>query len=74
MEEARAVLASQKAETLTQLRRIQGGEVSGLVALFDSVAHFRGHSQEIVHLTWQLLGDAYQFQWTPRTPEQGAPT
>jgi hypothetical protein len=58
VEEARAVLANQKAEKLTRLRRIQGGEVSGFAALFDSVAHFRGHTQEIVHLTRQLLGDA----------------
>ncbi len=74
VDEAREVLARQRAEGLTQLRRIQGGEVSGLAALFDSVAHFRGQTQEIVHMTRLLLGDAYQFQWTPRTPEQGAPT
>ncbi len=74
VEEAREVLARQKAENLTQLRRIQGGEESGLAALFHSVTHFRGHTQEIVHMARQLLGDTYQFQWTPRTPEQGATT
>ncbi len=73
VDEARAVLARQTARQLLEVRRIQGSEVSGLAALFDSVAHFRGHTQEIVHMTRLLLGDAYQFQWMPLTPEQGAP-
>ncbi len=43
------------------------------VAVFDSVPHFRGHTQEIVHMTRLQLGDAYKFAWAPTTPEQGAP-
>lgn len=73
VDEARAVLAQQKAGTLLEVRRIQGSEVTGLAALIHSVTHFRGHTQEIVHMTRVLLGDAYQFQWTP-PPEQGATT
>ena len=42
-------------------------------AVFDSVPHFRGHTQEIVHMTRLQLGDAYKFAWTPTMPEQGAP-
>jgi len=53
-------------------RRIQGFNVTGLAALFDSVPHFRGHTQEIVHMTRMQLGDAYKFAWTPTTPEHGA--
>jgi hypothetical protein len=71
--EARGVLARQTARQWLELRRVQGFEVTGLGALFDSVPHFRGHTQEIVHLTREMLGDAYRFQWRPTTPEEGAP-
>jgi hypothetical protein len=57
----------------TEVYRIQGFDVSGVAAVFDSVPHFRGHMQEIVHMTRLHLGDAYKFAWTPTTPEQGAP-
>ena len=73
VDEAKTVLNQQKAEQLLEVRRIQGSEESGLSALFHSVTHFRGHTQEIVHMTRLLLGDAYRFQWTP-PPEQGTPT
>ena len=73
VEEAKRVLAGADARQLAEVRRIQGFDVSGAVAIFDSVPHFRGHTQEIVHMTRLQLGDAYQFAWTPTTPEQGAP-
>jgi len=72
--EARAVLARQSAPQLPEARRIQGFDVTGLAAIFDSVPHFRGHTQEIIGLTRLQLGDAYKFAWTPTTPEQGGPT
>jgi hypothetical protein len=72
VDEAKAVMARLTARQLLEVRRIQGFDVTGLAAIFDSVPHFRGHTQEIVHLTRLQLGDAYQFAWTPRTPEQGA--
>jgi hypothetical protein len=71
--EAKAVLGKLTARQLVDTRRIQGFEVTGLAAIFDSVPHFRGHTQEIIHLTRLQLGDAYRFAWTPTTPEQGAP-
>jgi hypothetical protein len=71
--EAKGVLGRLTARQLLEARRIQGFDVTGLAALFDSVPHFRGHTQEIVHLTRMQLGDAYRFAWTPTTPEQGAP-
>ena len=73
VEEARAVLSRQTAQQLLGARRIQGFEVTGLATIFDSVPHFRGHTQEIVSLTRLQLGDAYQFAWAPTTQEQGAP-
>jgi hypothetical protein len=70
--EAKQVLARLPALQLLEVRRIQGFDVTGLAALFDSVPHFRGHTQEIVHMTRLRLGDDYQFSWKPTTPEQGA--
>jgi len=72
VEEAKRVLTGVDARQLLATRRIQDFDVTGLAAIFDSVPHFRGHTQEIVHLTRLQLGDAYQFAWTPATPEQGA--
>jgi hypothetical protein len=40
VDEARAVLARQTARHLLEARRIQGFDVTGLVAIFDSVPHF----------------------------------
>ncbi len=73
VEEAKRVLAGVDARQLAQPHRIQGFDVTGLVAIFDSVPHFRGHTQEIIHMTRLQLGDAYRFAWMPTTPEQGAP-
>jgi hypothetical protein len=73
VEEAKGVLARVDARQLAEGRRIQGFDVTGVAAIFDSIPHFRGHTQEIVHMTRLQLGDAYQFAWTPTTPEQGAP-
>src|SRR5262249_40637562 len=44
---AKTVLGRLTARQLLQTRRIQGFDVSGLAAIFDSVPHFRGHTQEI---------------------------
>jgi hypothetical protein len=73
VDEARAVLGRQTARQLLEARRIQGFDVTGLAAIFDSVPHFRGHTQEIVSMTRLQLGHTYKFAWTPTTPEQGAP-
>jgi hypothetical protein len=72
VEEAKRVLAGVDARQLAETRRIQGFDVTGVAAIFDSVPHFRGHTQEIVYMTRLQLGDAYKFAWTPSTPEQCA--
>jgi hypothetical protein len=71
--QARAALERLNAGELAQVRRIQGFDVTALAAIFHTVPHFRGHTQEIVHLTRTQLGEGYQMQWQPLTPEQGAP-
>jgi hypothetical protein len=67
------VLAACPASRLLETRRIQGFETTVLSAIFDTVSHFVGHQHQIVYITRLRLGDAYRFQWTPPTPEQGAP-
>ena len=73
VDEARAVLARQTARQLLEARCIHGFDVTGLKAIFDSVPHFRGHTQELISMTRLQLGNACKFGWTPTTPEQGAP-
>ena len=73
VEEAKKVLTGITGRQLVEKRRIQGFVVTGLLAIFDSVPHFRGHTQEIVHMTRSRLGDAYRFAWMPTTVEEGAP-
>lgn len=70
--EAAAVLNRVADEQLLEPRRIQGFETTVLAAVFDSVSHFVGHTHQIVYISRLRLGDAYRFQWTPTTAEQGA--
>jgi hypothetical protein len=58
---------------LLEPRRVQGFDGTVLSAIFDSLTHLAGHTQEIVSLTRLQLGDAYRFAWVPASPEQGAP-
>jgi hypothetical protein len=71
--EAKAVLSQATTSDMLSERRIQGFNVSGWGALFDSLPHFKGHTQEVICLTRCQLGDRYQFHWQPATSEQGAP-
>jgi uncharacterized damage-inducible protein DinB len=64
--DAQAVLAAQTTAELTRVRHIQEWDVNGLTAIFDSIPHFRGHTQEIVFRTRLLLGELYRFAWTPQ--------
>lgn len=73
LQQADAVVRTVSAQQLLESRRIQGFETTGLSAIFDTVAHFKGHTQEIICLTRMQLGDRYQFDWIPSTPEQGSP-
>ncbi len=70
--EAKEALTGLTAEQMLATRRIQGFDVTGLEAIFSSVPHFHGHTQEIIHMTRIQLGERYKFAWTPTTTEQGA--
>jgi hypothetical protein len=68
--EADAVLAGLKAGQLVSPRRIQGFDTSVIAAIMDTIPHFRGHVQEIVHITRQQLGEEYRFDFVPKGKEQ----
>jgi hypothetical protein len=70
--ESTDVLASVTAAEWLRVRRVQGFNVTGLAALFSTVPHFRGHTQEIIFRTRCLLGEKYVFSWKPSSSEQGA--
>lgn len=70
---AQETMSATTADDLETSLRIQAFEVTGLGAILHSVSHFRGHTQEIVHMTRSLLGDAYQFDFVP-SAEQGGPS
>jgi hypothetical protein len=70
--DADGVIARLTAQRLVQPRRIQGFDANMLTAVFSSVAHFRGHTQEIIHITRSRLGEAYRFDFVPQGLEQTA--
>ncbi len=72
--QAEQVLERTPGARLLQRLRIQGFDVTCLGAILDSLTHLQGHAQEIVCLTRMQLGDAYVFDWVPKTPEEGAPS
>jgi len=70
--QADSVLAACAPANLLEPRRIQGFETTVLGAIFDSVSHFVGHTHQIVYITRLRLGNAYVFQWSPGSAEEGA--
>jgi hypothetical protein len=65
-----AALARLKADQLVSPRRIQGYDTNVIAAIMDTIPHFRGHVQEIIHITRQQLGDKYRFDFVPKGKEQ----
>jgi uncharacterized damage-inducible protein DinB len=73
VDESKIILETQTADAWRRKMRIQAFETSGFGAALHSVSHFRGHTQEIIHQTREILGANYQFAWVPQSKEQGAP-
>jgi hypothetical protein len=61
VERAKSTISRATIDELCRVRRIREFEWSGLQAIVRSVAHFRGHTQEIIHQTRTILGEQYQF-------------
>lgn len=71
--ETKDVFAQVTADAMLKERRIQGFDVTGWNALFHTVPHFQGHTQEITCFTRMQLKHVYRFHWKPQNSEQGAP-
>ena len=63
--DAVAVLTGPAANDWARFCSFRGKPATALGLAVRSVAHFRGHAQEIIHLTRTILGDAYQFAGPP---------
>jgi hypothetical protein len=61
LDKAKAVISHATSDELCRIYRIRDWEWTGLQAIVRSVAHFRGHTQEIIHQTRTILGEQYQF-------------
>lgn len=72
VDEVQAVLLSLTPEQFLKTYRIQGFDVTGWNVVLHVATHFRGHTQEIISLSRQILGIQYQFRFVPATREQGA--
>jgi uncharacterized protein DUF1572 len=70
IEEVETVLATLSAEQLVASRRIQGNDVNVASAILNTVCHFQGHVQEVIHITREQLGAKYRFDFVPQGPEQ----
>jgi hypothetical protein len=68
--EADAILSRLTPEELVSPRRIQGFDTDVLGAVVNSVSHFRGHVQEIIHMTREQVGEKYRFDFVPKGREQ----
>ena len=69
IETACETIHKQTEDDLLRERRVQQFDVDGFQTIADSVCHFRGHVQEIIHLARVQLGDDYQFDFVPEKPE-----
>jgi hypothetical protein len=70
VKEAGEILSRLKAAELLAPRRIQGFDTTVLRAVVNTVSHFRGHVQEIIHMTREQLGENYRFDFVPKGKEQ----
>ena len=71
--QVRKVVSEVPAEQLEQQRMIQGFEVTGLGALMHTIPHLVGHTHQIMQLTRWILGNDYQFDWTPDGDRSSVP-
>ncbi|MEM7314972.1 MAG: DUF1572 family protein [Planctomycetota bacterium] len=72
IEQAKVTITSTSASELLTDKIIQGHDTNKMQAIWHSVTHFQGHVQEIIGMTRQQLGPAYEFEWSPSSPEEGA--
>jgi hypothetical protein len=68
--EADGVLGKLTPLQFVSARRIQGHDETVISAIAHTIPHFRGHVQEIIHMTREQIGEKYRFDFVPRGKEQ----
>lgn len=61
VKQARETILAASPETLCALIPVKRYDYTGIQAIVRCVAHFRGHAQEIIHITRTILGDKYEY-------------
>ena len=69
-DEADKVISRVTEEQLVSTRRIQGWDLTITEAIFGCISHFCGHTQEIIHMTREQLGESYQPKYVPQSDAQ----
>jgi hypothetical protein len=62
VEEAKAAIEGASDAELLRTRFVQVGDITGLGAVYHSVAHLEGHAQEVIYATRLRLGERYVFR------------
>jgi hypothetical protein len=70
--EADSAISKLTGDDLTTSRRIQGFDTNVTAALINCISHFTGHTQEIIHLSREQLGEKYTFDFVPKGPAQAS--
>lgn len=71
--QATAAIQSCDAAILLSSFEIQGFQVNGHEAISHTTTHFVGHTHQIIFITRMILGDRYQFQWSPDADRNQVP-
>lgn len=61
VQQAKAAFTAASDDRLASVVRVNNNDWTGIQAAVRCVAHFRGHTQEIIHMTREILGEKYQF-------------
>ncbi len=73
VEQAKKLFATLGDHQLTETRVIQEFQVTVLGAISHTTSHFVGHTHQIIYITRMILGDRYQFHWSPRAERSDVP-
>ena len=61
VKEAHQVIQTAGDDKLCAMIPVKRYDWNGIEAIVRSIAHFRGHAQEIIHMTRMILGEKYEF-------------
>ncbi len=62
VDQAKATILALDEKQMLRPRFVQVGQVTALGAIWHSVSHLEGHTQETIYATRLLLGPAYRFK------------